>query len=241
MSRSRIFRVLFGALLLISGIAISLVLSAAMFWGELEARLYTQQTGDKSLPIQCPLVIAPWEGAVIQTVITNTLTGEDTRPQVNAIISHEGNMRLVTETLELAPLESRPLQWTVDHEDIVFERLILVNIFQYRYRDLPSRQGACSILVFSAFSLTGRNTFYLLVSTGVLGSLLGAALLYFLFNPFTDLTRSPAQLIGVILCLTLLGLFSALTRRWGLTLVLDAAALLAITTGGVETLFNRRK
>ena len=125
-------------------------------------------------------------------------------------------------------------------EDIVFERVILVNILQRPYRDLPFRQGACSILVYSLFGLTGGATMTLIVSIGVLASLLGAALLYLKFHPFTERTKSFAQLLGIFLSLILLGLLAALTRRWDLTLVLDAGALLAITTGSVEIFFKRK-
>jgi hypothetical protein len=239
--RNQMFRVVPGAFLFIIGIATSLSLSGTLLWGEMEARLFTPQTGDKTLRIECPLMIAPWETATIHTVVTNTLTDQSTKPQVNAIISHEKEPRLVIETLELAPLESRALQWDVDKADIVFERVILVNILQRPYRDLPSRQGACSIMVYSLFGLTGGNTQILLVSIGVLASLLGAAMLYVQFRPFTDRTKSFAQLLGIFLSLILLGLFSALTRRWGLTLMFDAAALLAIATGSVEILFMRKK
>lgn len=239
--RGHTFRLLLGAFLYIGGIAVSLALSLTMLWGEMEARLYTQQTGDESLRIECPLMIAPWETATIHTVVTNTLTDQTTKPQVNAIISHEKEARIVVETLELAPLESRALQWEVDRADIVFDRLILVNILQRPYRDLPSRQGACSILVYSLFGLDGRTTVFLLVTIGVLASLLGAGIVFLLLRPFTDRTKSLMQLNGVFLCLILLGLFAALSRRWGLTLFLDAAALLAITTGSVEIFLTRKK
>ena len=239
--RSRMLRVLAGILIYITGIAVSLSISVVMLWGEMEARLYTQQTGDKALRIHCPLAIAPWESATIHTVVTNTSTDQNTKPQVNAFISHKMEARHTTQTLELSPLESRALEWEVDSADIIFERVILVNILQRPYRDMPSRQGACSILVFSLFGLTGRNTVLLLVSIGVLGSLLGAANLFLLYRPFNNHTKDLAQLNAIFLSLILLGLFSALTRRWGLTLVLDAAALLVISTGGVEILFNEKK
>lgn len=236
----RTLQILLACILIVIGVAISLSLSVVMLWGELEARVYTQQTGDKTLRIECPLMIAPWETATIHTVVTNTLTDKATKPQVNAIISREIEPRLVIDTLELAPLESRALQWEVTNEDIVFERVILVNILQRPYRDLPSRQGACSILVYSLFGLTGGATMTLIVSIGVLASLLGAALLYLQVRPFTERTKSFAQLLGIFLSLILLGLLAALTRLWGLTLVLDAGALLAITTGSVEIFFKRK-
>lgn len=232
--------ILSGVLLYIIGVAVSLSLSAVMMWGEMEARLYTQQSGDKHLRIACPLMIAPWETAVISTMVTNTLRDQDTRPQVNAIISRGQEARVVTQTLELGPLDRRPLQWTADASDVVFERLILVNILQRPYRGLPSRQGACSIVVFSLFGLSGMGTLYATAAAGVVTSLLGASLLFSQHRPLTDFTKKIAQLNAVFLVLVLAGLVSALMRLWGLTLLLDSAALLVITTGSIELFLSRR-
>lgn len=232
--------ILSGILLYIIGVIISLSLSAVMMWGEMEARLYTQQSGDKHLKIACPLMIAPWESAAVSTIVTNTLRDQDTRPQVNAIISHEKEARVVTQTLELGPLDSRPLQWTVDASDIVFERLILVNILQRPYRDLPSRQGACSIVVFSLFGWSGMGTLYAMVAAGVVASLVGVGLLYSQYRPLTDFSKKIAALNAVFLVLVLMGLVSALTRLWGLTLLLDSAALLVIAAGSIELFLSKR-
>jgi hypothetical protein len=129
----------------------------------------------------------------------------------------------------------------VDRADIIFERVILVNILQRPYRDLPTRQGACSILVFSLLGWDGRTSIMLLASMGAAAGLSGAAILYTRLRPLTGRTKSLAELGAIFLGLILLGLLAALTRRWGLTLILDAAAVLAITTGSVEIFLARSK
>lgn len=234
MNLKRILSTIIGILLYISGIIISLILSGNLLWGEMESRIYTQQSGEANLDIQCPLMIAPKEVATIRTVITNTLVDEDTKPQVNAYISNEEDVRVVSKTLELAPLESAPLQWTVDKSDVVFERLILVNILQRPYRELISRQGTCSILLFNLFGLSGSQTLTMLVISSILCCLLGAGLLGVSNYPFTDFTKKIIQINIVFLCLVLAGLVSALLRFWGLTLVFDGAALLTLTVGFTE-------
>ena len=239
-NRSRTLRIVLGLLIYLAGIIVSLAVSATMLWGEMEARLYTQQAGDERLHIECPLMIASWETATIHAVVTNTLPDQATKPQVNAFISRPAEPRVVTETLELAPRENRALQWNVDRSDMVFDRVILVNILQRPYRALPSRQGACSILVYSLFGLGGGGTLILLVSIGVSALLMGAGWLFTQLRPLNDFTKSLVQLNGIFLCLILLGLVTALLRSWGWTLLLDAAAVLAITTGGVEVFFSRR-
>lgn len=243
MNLKRLLPALLGILLFFGGIAVSLSFSAVLLWGEMEARLYAPQNGDKSLKIECPLVIAPQETGTIKTVITNTLTHTNTKPQINALISQkEGEeARLERETLELAPLESRAMQWTVNGSDIIFNRLILVNIFQRPYRELPSRQGVCSILVYSLFGLNGERTLYTIVAAATLAGLFGAWLLFFLHRPFTGALKNFAQVSFIFQVLALLGLASALYRLWGLTLAFDAAAMLAFASGSIEIFFPRKK
>ena len=241
MTFRRIIPAFLGLLLFLGGILVSLTLSGNLLWGEMEARLYVQQSGVEGLKIGCPLMIAPWETATVSTIITNTLTDKDTKPQVNAFISTVREARVDTKTLMLAPLESQPLQWTVDRSDVVFDRLILVNILQRPYDDLVSRQGACSILIFSLFGLNGGQSLGALVAMGVSASLIGAGLLFYLYHPFTDFTKKAAQMNAVFLCMVLAGLFSALPRLWGLTILLDGLALLTFTVIVTETVLFPQK
>jgi hypothetical protein len=241
MNPRRILFTVLGVFLFVSGLAMNLLLSGSLLWGEMEARLYTQRSEGQSLKIQCPLMIAPWETATISTVITNSLTDKDTKPQVNAYISSAEGTREESTTLELAPLESQPLQWTVDRSDVVFSRLILVNILQRPYDDLASRQGACSILMFSLFGLSGNQTLVSFVTAGVFGALLGAGLLFYLHPPLTDFRKNAVKMNAVFLCLVLMGLFTALLRLWGLTLFFDSVALILLTVIITETVLFPQK
>jgi hypothetical protein len=234
MNFKRLSLTLFGFLLFFGGAGISLTLSSFMLWGELEARLYTPQTGDTGLKIECPLMIAAWESAQIHAVVTNTLPVARTKPQVNAFISHSIEARMVSDTLELGPLESQAMQWTVSGADIVYDRLVLVNIVQRPYGNLPSSQGACSILVYSLFGMNGANTLNLVVIFSVLASLVGAGLLYRLHRPFSGRRKSFTQISFIFLLLSLFGLIAALTRLWGLTLFFNATALIVLFAGNIE-------
>ena len=233
--------IILGFSLYLSGCFISLFFSSNLLWGEMEARLYTPQTGQRKLDIHCPLVIATWETATVSTTVINTLANKDVKPQVNAFISHEGGARVESQTFELEPFESASMQWTATSADIIFKRLILVNVIQRPYRDLESRQGACSIYVYSLFGLDGRNTLILIVEAGVLSTLLGAGLLIYRFRPFTELTKKLLQSNIVFVVFVLAGLFSSLSRLWGLTLFLNATALLVITVATIEILLGSSK
>ncbi len=218
-----------------------LFISTNLLWGELEARLFTQLIGAGKLKLECPLLIAPWETAAIRTTVTNDVADQSTKPQVNAFISRDPEPRVVSQTLELSPLESQSLEWTVDAADIVFDRLILVSVVQRPYRDLETRQGSCSIYVFTLFDMSGRDTFLVLVALGILASVLGLGLLYHAFRPLSERMTRITQITAIFLLLVLAGLLSAVPRYWGLTLAFNAGAVLVITVANVEILFAPKK
>jgi len=230
-----------GILLFSGGSFINLFFSSNLLWGEMEARLYMPQTGVRTLDISCPLMIAPWETATINTIVTNNLATQATKPQVNAFVSHEDEAEVISETLLLEPYESQAMQWTVDSSNIIFDRLILVSILQRPYRNLESHQGTCSIYVYSLFGLDGKNTLNLIVEVGVLATLLSASMLFYLFRPFNSFSRKILQVNIVFAVLMFIGLVSALYRLWGLTLFFNATALLVIVVGMSEVLLGSKK
>ena len=233
--------VVISILFFVGGNVINLLFSSNLLWGEMEARLFTLQTGSKTLSIDCPLMIAPWESATIHTTVINT-SDQDTKPQVNAFIStQKGSARVESQTLELKSLDSVALQWTVDASDVVFDRLILVSILQRPYRNLESRQGTCSIYVYSLFGMNGRNTLLTITELGVILSVLGIGLMHYLLHPLAEQSKKIMQVNILFLVLVLLGLFSSLQRMWGLTLFFNATALLSVTVAYIDILFYKNR
>jgi len=214
-----------GALLFLSGVMIGLALSAAVTWGESEARIYSSYNGEASLRLKCPLMLSPEESGVVSTEIIN-LTDEDIKPVVSAEISHGKVPREIRQTLSLTSGESEPVQWTVDPSDVIFERLILVNILQSQYSDNSSRLGSCGIFLFSLFGLPGAQTFALVFAASLIAMLSGGALWLYARWPLNKLATNIAQLSTVLLGMTILALLSTLPRWWGLTLIFDALILL---------------
>jgi len=76
-----------GALLFLAGVLVGLSLSAAVTWGESEARIYSSFNGDASLRLKCRLMISPDESGVVRAEIINTID-KDIKPVVTAEISH---------------------------------------------------------------------------------------------------------------------------------------------------------
>jgi hypothetical protein len=224
-------RVLFlswlGALLFLAGILIGLALSGAYAWGESEARIYSSLNGDVDLSIECPLMMSPRESGVITAEITN-LTDEEIRPVVTAEISHEKAPREISQTVSLLSGKSETVEWTVDSSDVIFERLILVNVLQRRYGDNPSHSGSCGILIFSLFGLSGMQTFGLGVAVGIIVMLAGAWLWLYARWPLDKFSGNIVQINVVLLSITIFALLSTWAHWWGLALFFDALILLVM-------------
>ncbi|MCI0556058.1 MAG: hypothetical protein L0287_34375 [Anaerolineae bacterium] len=216
-----------GALLFLVGVLIGLSLSAAVAWGESEARIYSSYNGDLNLGLKCPLIMSPAESGVVSADIIN-LTDEEIKPVVTAEISHGKLPREIRQTLSLASTQSEMVQWTVDSSDVIFERAILVNVIQRRYGDNPSRSGSCGILVFDLFGLTGVQTFGLVFTLSLILMLSGGSLWLYARRPLDKFSGNIVQINSILLGITMLALLSTLARWWGLALFFDALILLVM-------------
>ena len=224
-----------GGLLFLAGVLAGLSLSAVVVWGESEARIYTSYNAERRLKVQCPLMLSPVESATVSADIINP-TNEEIKPVILAEVSHTKIPRKVSKTLMLAPGGSETVQWTVDPSDVIFERLILVNILQSRYRDNPSRLGSCGIFIFSLFGLPGAQTFALVFAISLVAMLSGSALWLYASWPLNNLATNIAQPSVVLLVITILALLTTIPRLWGLTLILDA--LIVLIFGVIITEFG---
>jgi hypothetical protein len=216
-----------GGLVFLTGILLELSLSGGVLWGEVEARIYTPQIGESGLAVKCPFILSPSESGIVSAAITNTLD-EATSPVVTAEISRSEGQQQLSQTLTLAAHETRTLQWTVDRSDILFDRLILVNIVQSRYSDLPPRQGACGILVFNLPSLNGIQSFILLFLASLISILMGATIWFRANRPLNEIRRSTAQACVLTAGMATAGLLTALPHWWGLILFFDFLTLIIL-------------
>jgi hypothetical protein len=174
-------------------------------------------------------MLSPTETGTIEALIVNA-TGEKAQPNVLLDVNRSP-ASAIAQTVPLNPRETQLNQWEINGSNVIFERLILVNIFQSPYSDNPSRLGYCSILSFSLFGLTGRQTLGLLVAGSFLGIVLGGGLWLFVREQSNNLPGMTQPVI-VLAVLTLVTLFASLVRWWGLALIL---VTLIVLLGGVVT------
>lgn len=240
MKKSFLWRAWLGAFLFLAAEALGLYLSGYIVWGEMEARFRSSYSGDESMPLECPLMIAPFETAVIRGNAVN-LTSNEIKPVILFEFAHERIPQGQSETLILSPGEDVPLQWSASAADAIFERLILVNVRQSQYRDNPSRWGSCSIIVYALAGMNGANSFAVLIGLAVAGLLIGALLWYLSVKPLNSLSIDIARIGGLAAAMTLIALLSTLPRWWGLTLFCAAFSLLAIGNAFIELIFARKR
>ena len=227
MKINSILKAWLGGLLILVGVLIGLAFSGSAMWSELEARLYTFYTGDRSFGIHCPLMLAPGETGTVQATIAN-LTNDNITPQVSIEISHLPLSRKSNQTVSLPANASQSLEWTVTSDDVVYQRLILVSVWQLRYRDNPSRLGSCGILWFNLFGLSGTESADLILTVSLLAMFLGAWMWLNARHPLDEISKNLARIGATLISITLFALLSALLRWWGLTLFFDALILLVV-------------
>ena len=174
------FKILVGSLgalaLFLAGVFLAMVFSTGILWGEVETRMYTLKSDSLGLAVRCPLVLSAHETGTISTVISNSLN-EEVLPVVTAKFSREGVPQETSETLTLAPGASKAMTWHVDASNIIYGRLILVNVSQRNYRDLTARQGYCGILFLNMLGMSG-SLILILICAVSLFCMLGGGMLW---------------------------------------------------------------
>ncbi|HUH97642.1 MAG TPA: hypothetical protein VLZ89_09810 [Anaerolineales bacterium] len=219
---------LLAVLLFAGGVLLQLALSGGMVWADVEAGVYGTQVAGGSLNLSCPLMLSSSEPGLITAVLANSLDRQ-VLPVVTAEISSAGGRQSLSQPFALAAHETRIVQWPVDRSNVVFGGLILANVIQGRYGELDPRQGSCGILVFSLFDLKGTAMLVLISISGIALVLTGGMLWRRLQAGPAERVEQTLKACGGLAGVTTLALLTGLPRWWGLTLFLDAFALIMLS------------
>lgn len=239
MSTRTLVSSILAGLIFLAGEVLALPLSGFVLWGEMEVRIRSNYSADETMRLECPLMLAGDETAVVRGSIVN-YTAKEIKPVVSMQVAQEGRILTNNETFLLQAGETVPAEWTVSARNSTFDRLILVNVRQSQYRDNPSRWGACSIVLYSLFGLNGSQTFRLILTTSILFLLAGGALWYAALKPLRGRLLGFSQAGALLGVVTLLALFTLQPRWWGLTLILCAFSLLLIGVAFFDILLFSR-
>jgi hypothetical protein len=211
-----------------AGVLAGLYLAVVSTWADLEAAFYGFRRGaDSGLRgFQCPVLMTRGEMRSISLQISNPLD-VPLRPVVRTQISTPLLPQEFLQAVELAPGETRRLEWQVGPENIDLERFIFAKALVYSAFPLPSRETTCGIFI---LDLPGSGS----VILGVLLALSLAGMGWGLYA----LKRSvgsdewieknlwrPLVFLAFIVCL---GLAVSLSGGWMPSILILAVAVLMI-------------
>jgi hypothetical protein len=144
--------------LFIGGVLIGFVFNVLLVWANFEASLWNQRPNrDEALDgLRCPLVITRAETAQVTILYKNSLD----RP-INPVIRTKISERLTSLQREeetrpdIEPGDTARIEYSVSGENAVWNRFLLVRVNTLPQFSLPSRTGACGILVVNIPFLRG--------------------------------------------------------------------------------------
>ena len=141
-----------GLLLLFSGILLGFLYAGVSVWGDLEALPFDTATSYQSegtlSTLRCPVLMTTGEKGQVSVTIENPIDRTITRT-VRVRISAGDILakREYTEHVALEPGESRQISWEIFPQDRVFNLFVLVRVYLFRGSLLPSKDGACGVMV----------------------------------------------------------------------------------------------
>ena len=137
-----------GALLFILAVIAGLLLTAISTWGDMEADSYgfARRASARLRGLTCPILLTRHETGVISLHLSNP-TDQQLHPSARTEISAAFEPEVFIESIDLAPGESKRLEWTLKPENVVLGNFILANVQVYASYPIPNREKTCGILV----------------------------------------------------------------------------------------------
>lgn len=219
--------------LLAIGIFLGIALSVMAAWPDLEASFYGfSNQAHRTLPgLSCPILMTKDEVGIVKLKVTNN-TDQKVSPTVRMEFSTQLVLATASESIQLAPGESRTLTWTVDAENIDLGKFIFAKALIYGAYPMPSRENTCGTYV---LPVPGNGIWITNILTTLcllcLGS--GSFFLYKIEPPIkqANLFRLTAVIILLLLVISFLG--------WWLQTIFLLAILLLIIVIGLGTFIKR--
>ena len=139
---------IFGVLFYVSAVVTGLFLTVISAWGDMEAASYGFPRR-ASAPLQgltCPILLTRNEPGVISLRISNP-TEKPLHPSARTEISADFEPQIFNESIDLAPGESKSLEWSLRPENVVLGNFILANVQVYATYPIPNREKTCGIFI----------------------------------------------------------------------------------------------
>ena len=137
-----------GVLFYILAVIIGLILIIISTWGDMEADSYgfPRRATSSLSGLDCPILLTRNETGVISLSLSNP-TDQPLHPSARTEISAAFEPKVSVESFDLAPGESKRLEWSLKPENIVLGNFILANVQVYATYPIPNREKTCGILI----------------------------------------------------------------------------------------------
>lgn len=151
------------------GIIVGLYLVVIAAWADMESAFYGfSRLADAGLGgFDCPVLMTRGETRNISLTISNR-TDALISPAVKTEISTSLLTEEYLENLEIAPGETKKLEWEVGPENIDLERFIFAKVLVFSAFPLPNREATCGIFVLD-LPVSSRLILPILVVVSLLG------------------------------------------------------------------------
>ena len=205
------------------GALISLTLAVISTWTDLEAAFYGfARRGSHPLQsLRCPVFLNTNETGIVSVKISNT-TERKLSPSVRAEFSTATVSVSTLESVELAPGESKTVEWTIGPDNIDLKRFIFSSVYTFASYPLRDRESTCGTFVVN-LPIPGGVILWLMIVLG-LGGMGGGLFLLNQSKPLSDRLEKTLRPLTFLTIVIGLALLVSLAGLW-----VQAVLLLAVT------------
>jgi hypothetical protein len=209
------------------GALLSLTVAVLATWSDLEAAFYgfDRRASTPLQNLRCPILLNRNETGRVSVNISNT-TDRKLSPAVRAEFSSRLTAVSTLDSVELAPGESKRLEWRIGPENIDLKRFIFSKVLIFASYPLPDREATCGTFVVD-LPMPGGVLLSLMVALGLAG--MGAG--WFMLNRSRlhsiqlEKALRPLTFLTVVILLTLA---ASLAGWWVQAVLLLAVTLITI-------------
>lgn len=223
------------------GVSLGLFLIVAAAWADMESTFYGfSRLASAGLGgFSCPVLMTRTETSTISLRVSNT-TDQVISPAIRTEVSTPLLPEQSLESIQLAPGESRRLEWTVGPQNIDIGRFIFAKALIYSAHPLPSREATCGIFIVDLPG-SGRVILPILVAISLLG--MGWGLRGMNRSAGSNAwVGSHVRLLTFMALMIVLGLVVSFMGSWVISLVILAVnVLLIVILVGSQFMSEHRK
>jgi hypothetical protein len=209
---------IFGILLYILAVITGFFLIGIATWGDMEAASYgfPRRASTSLRGLNCPILLTRSElirneTGKISLDVSNP-TDKSLHPSVRTEISADFDPEIFNESVDLAPGESKRLNWSIGPENIDLGRFILASVQVYASYPIPNREKTCGIFI---SDLPGSG--WTIVTALVAFTLIGLGWGFYAMNKSGFRQGRARSVWNAIILLTVLiasGLILSFTGAW---------------------------